>query len=409
MPKITKVNAREILDSRGNPTIEVEVWAGRYCGKSHVPSGSSVGLNEALELRDNDERRYHGKGVLKAINSVINEISVPVVGQDVLDQTKIDRLMIELDGTKNKSRLGGNAILGVSLATAKAAALSLNKRLYEYLAQENTFVIPTPMINIINGGLHANNNLAVQEFMIVPLQDSSFREMIRKSCEVFYTLKRILNKNKYSINVGDEGGFAPNFDANEVALDYIMEAIDSMGYIDDFKISLDIASSTFYEANGERYCINNEDFNYKELTGFYLNLCRKYPIISIEDGMAEQDIKGWQYLTKNLGKKIQLVGDDVFVTNPEILKCGINNNIANAILIKPNQIGTITEMLETMSIAKAHNYNSVISHRSGETEDTTIAHIAVATCCGQIKTGSLSRSERVAKYNELLRIEENIL
>lgn len=404
MAQISKIHAREILDSRGNPTIEVEVFIGNSCGRVQIPSGASVGIHEAVELRDMDKTRYHGKGVLKAVHAVNQEIQNAIIGLDAREQAQIDNTMIELDGTHNKSHLGANAILGVSLAVAKAASQYLNLPLYKYLATTNKFTMPVPMINIINGGMHANNNLDIQEFMIIPPKTSNFREMIRKSAEVFYTLKDILTKNNHSINTGDEGGFAPNFNNNEIALDYLVKAIQVSGHT-DFRISLDVAASTLYQKD-KTYQINNNKVTYKELTEYYSNLCDKYPIISIEDGMDEQDIEGWKYLTETLGRKIQLVGDDIFVTNPNILEKGIKNKIANAILIKPNQIGTLTETLNTMHIAQKNKYKSVMSHRSGETEDTTIAHIAVATNCGQIKTGSLSRSERVAKYNELIRIEE---
>ena len=405
MAKISKIYAREILDSRGNPTIEVEVWAQSYHGMVQIPSGASLGLREAVELRDNDRNRFFGKGVFKAISSVHNEIKKIILGMEVTDQEKIDRSLIDLDGTQNKSRLGSNAILGVSLAVAKAAAHSLNIPLYKYLSQNKKLIMPTPMINIINGGAHANNNLDIQEFMIIPKKTKCFIDMIRMSAEVFHTLKDLLSKDGYSTSVGDEGGFAPSFDNNKVALDYIMMAIQKAEYLGDFDIALDAASSTFYHSG--KYLLDAKEMDYRELTEYYCDLLSEYPITSIEDGMDEKDVDGWKYLTKKLGSIIQLVGDDVFVTNPDILKKGIENNIANAILIKPNQIGTLTETLRTMQIAEENNYNSIISHRSGETEDTTIAHIAVATSCGQIKTGSLSRSERIAKYNELIRIEEN--
>ena len=405
MSKISNVKAREILDSRGNPTIEVEIWVDNICGRAQVPSGASVGLYEAVELRDLDYNRYHGKGVLKAVQSVNQDIKKELLGLAADQQQKIDHMLIELDGTKNKSRLGANAILGTSLAVAKAATLYLNIPLYKYLATTNDLVMPVPMINIINGGMHANNNLDIQEFMIMPPPHLTFQERLRTSTEIFQTLRRILHQDGYSIAVGDEGGFAPNFTNNKIALNYIIRAIKESGH-DNFKIALDIAASTFYQESDNKYKINHDLLNYQELTDYYGELCNKYPIVSIEDGMAEQDIAGWQHMTKKLGNKLQLVGDDVFVTNPNILQEGINNNIANAILIKPNQIGTLTETLQTMQIAKENNYKSIVSHRSGETEDTTIAHIAVATSCGQIKTGSLCRSERIAKYNELLRIAE---
>ncbi len=406
MSKISNICAREILDSRGYPTIEVEASVGNSCVVVQVPSGASVGLYEAVELRDLDNNRYNGKGVLQATKNVNEEIKSELLGIDVTQQEKIDQTLIELDGTDNKSRLGANAILGVSLAVAKAASASLNLPLYKYLSTEEHFIMPNPMINIINGGMHANNNLDIQEFMIVPPADLEFKERIRKSAEVFHTLRSILNKDGYSVAVGDEGGFAPNLTNNNTALDYIMRAIETAGH-DGFKIALDIAASTFYQEDQKKYTINNKVLNSHELTAYYQDLYEQYPIFSIEDGMAEQDHDGWQYMTKTFGETLQLVGDDVFVTNPKILQSGIDNNIANAILIKPNQIGTLTETLQTINIATTNKYNAIVSHRSGETEDTTIAHIAVATNCGQIKTGSLSRSERIAKYNELLRIAED--
>ncbi|MBQ4874636.1 MAG: phosphopyruvate hydratase [Rickettsiaceae bacterium H1] len=408
MPKISKVWAREILDSRGNPTIEVEVRAQKYFGKAQVPSGASVGLHEAMELRDNDKKRFLGKGVIKAIDSVNSKISNLIIGMEVAEQEKIDRAMIDLDGTENKSGLGANAILGVSLAVAKAAAASQEMPIYKYLSEDEKFLMPIPMINIINGGVHANNELDVQEFMIIPRREKSFREMIRKSTEVFHTLKNLLSEEDYSTAVGDEGGFAPSFNSTEQTLCYLVKAMELAGYDGNFSIALDAAASTFYRSDSATYKIDGKNLNYESLTDYYLNLCNKYPVISIEDGMDELDVNGWKYLTKQLGKKIQLVGDDVFVTNPGILTDGIKNNIANAVLIKPNQIGTLTETLETMEIAKKNDYKSIVSHRSGDTEDTIIAHIAVATSCGQIKTGSLCRYERVIKYNELMRIEEEL-
>lgn len=409
MPIISRIHAREILDSRGSPTIEVEVYAGNQCERAQIPSGASVGTHEAIELRDHDPTRFFGKGVLKAIDNVNIIINRAIIGLDVTEQAKIDNIMIQLDGTKNKSNLGANAMLGTSVAAAKTAARHLNLPLYKYLSQDNKFLMPKPMINVINGGMHTNNNLFIQEFMIIPNKIESFKEMIRASAEVFNKLKEILSNKHYSINVGDEGGFAPNFHDTEMALQYIMEAIDKAGYIDNYTIALDVAASTIYQKYNSKYRIDNQYFNYKELAEYYTSLCNKYPITSIEDGMAEEDFEGWAYLTRALGNKLQLVGDDIFVTNPDILTTGIKNNIANAILIKPNQIGTLTETFQTMGIAKRNNYRSIISHRSGDTEDVSIAHIAVATSCGQIKSGSLARSERVAKYNELMRIEEDLL
>ncbi len=408
MPKLSNVHAREILDSRGNPTIEVEVWAdNKYFGRAQVPSGASVGLYEAVELRDNNKQRFLGKGVSQAVENVNNYIKGAIIGIDVTEQTKIDQTMIELDNTRNKSKLGANAILGTSIAVAKASANALAIPLYQYLSKSQKFTLPAPMINIINGGAHTNNNLDIQEFMILPHKSRDFKEMIRAASEVFSHLKKNLARDNYSTNVGDEGGFGPDFDTNEVALDYITQAIDDAGYNEnDFSIALDIAASTFYDSNTLKYNIGKKELDYQELTGYYSQLCSKYYIASIEDGMDENDTVGWQHLTKKLGSKVQLVGDDVFVTNPEILTKGINNKIANAILIKPNQIGTLTETFKTIDIAKNNNYNTIISHRSGETEDTTIAHLSVASNSKNIKTGSVCRSERTAKYNELIRIEE---
>ncbi|NEV49302.1 phosphopyruvate hydratase [Wolbachia pipientis] len=403
---INNVFAREILDSRGYPTVEVEIeLCDGVIGRASVPSGASTGKLEALELRDQDEKRYCGKGVLKAVQAVNGVITDKIIGMNVADQNAIDKALIELDGTKNKSKLGANATLGVSLAVAKAAANSFKIPLYRYLGGEQMSVMPVPLINIINGGVHADNKLDFQEFMILPVGAETFSEAIRISAEVFHNLHSILKKKGYSTNVGDEGGFAPNIESTEEALDLIIYAIESAGYSaqSDFALGLDVASSTFYEDG--IYKFENKELTSKELTEYYCNLVEGYPIISIEDAMSEDDYEGWKLLTAKLGSKIQLVGDDLFVTNCELIGKGIEEKMANAVLIKPNQIGTLTETFAAIEMAKSNNYKAVISHRSGETEDTTISHIAVASNCGQIKTGSLSRSDRLAKYNELMRME----
>lgn len=405
--KISNIIGREILDSRGNPTVEVDViLENGIVGRASVPSGASTGSKEALELRDGDSR-YLGKGVLKAVNNVNTIIRPTLVGMDVLHQSIIDNTMIELDGTFNKSKLGANAILGVSLAVLKAAALSSGKPLYAYIGEGKS--LPYPMMNIMNGGAHADNSLDFQEFMIIP-NHKEFKERLRIGAEVFHNLKSVLKEKGYTTTVGDEGGFAPNLKGTTEALDLIVTSITKAGYKPgvDVNIGLDVAASEFYENNVYNLAKSKVVYTTNELITFYEQLISKYPIISIEDGLAENDIEGWKELTKRLGSKIQLVGDDLFVTNKEIFQEGINNKIANAILLKANQIGTVTEMLETIDMAKKNNYKTVISHRSGETEDTFIAHFAVALDLGQIKTGSLSRTDRVAKYNELLRIEEQI-
>jgi enolase len=412
MNKITSVYAREVLDSRGNPTVEVEVKSesGAF-GRAIVPSGASTGVHEAVELRDKDEKRYLGLGVLQAVQNVNDEISKVVIGQEVTDQRKIDQLMIELDGTENKGRLGANAILGVSLAVARCAANGLGLPLYKYIGGANAHVLPTPMMNIINGGAHADNNVDFQEFMILPVSASTFKEAIRMGAEIFHALKKVLKAKGLNTAVGDEGGFAPNLASNEEAIQTILEAIESAGYIpnQDVKIGMDVASSEFYKDGvytlpGE----NNKSFTSQELVDFYVELCDKYPIITIEDGLDQDDWEGWAYLTQQLGSRVQLVGDDFFVTNTKRLQQGIDKGVANSILIKVNQIGTLTETLEAIEMAQKANYTAVISHRSGETEDTTIADIAVATNAGQIKTGSASRTDRIAKYNQLLRIEDEL-
>lgn len=407
MAVIEDIWAREILDSRGNPTVEVEVLLDDGTeARAAVPSGASTGTYEALELRDKD-RRYHGKGVLQAVRNV-NEIIAPeIVGLDPLWQEDIDAILLELDGTPNKSRLGANAILGVSLAVCKAAAASLGLPLFKYLAGAKSGRMPIPLMNVINGGAHADSGLTIQEFMIVPVGAETFAEALRYGAEVFHTLRKLLKSEGHSVAVGDEGGFAPRLPSDEEALKFLVRAIEESGYEPgkDVALALDCAATSFFDESRGVYRFDGEK-TAQELVELYEEWVNRYPIISIEDGLAEEDWDGWSLLTARLGKKIQLVGDDIFVTNPERLRRGIQNNVANAILVKLNQIGTVTETLETMDIAKSAGYNAIISHRSGETEDVSIAHFAVGTGCGQIKTGSLSRSERVAKYNELLRIED---
>lgn len=412
MDKITKVVAREILDSRGNPTVEVDVTAesGAF-GRASVPSGASTGIYEAVELRDGDSNRYLGLGTSKAVANVNEKIADEVIGMDVFDQRAIDYKMIELDGTDNKGNFGANAILGVSLAVAKCAANSAGLPLYKYLGGANAHTLPTPMMNIINGGAHADNNVDFQEFMILPVSAPTFKEAIRMGAEVFHSLKKVLKGKGLNTAVGDEGGFAPNLASNEEAIQTILEAIEKAGYKpgEDVKIGMDVASSEFYKDGA--YTLpgeNNKTFTSKELVDFYVELCDKYPIITIEDGLDQDDWDGWDYLTEKLGKKVQLVGDDFFVTNTKRLSKGIERGVANSILIKVNQIGTLTETLEAIEMAQKANYTAVVSHRSGETEDTTIADIAVATNAGQIKTGSASRTDRIAKYNQLIRIEEEL-
>ncbi|OQC00095.1 MAG: Enolase [Firmicutes bacterium ADurb.Bin099] len=416
--EIEGVWAREILDSRGNPTVEVEVFVeGGYIGRAAVPSGASTGAFEAVELRDGDKKVYLGKGVEKAVDNV-NEIIAPELeGLNVLDQVYIDRLMMELDGTENKGKLGANAILGVSLAVAKAASEALGLSLYEYIGGVNSKVLPVPMMNIINGGKHADNSVSCQEFMIMPVGASSFKEALRWCAEVFHTLKKVLKDKGYSTAVGDEGGFAPNLKTDEEALQVIVEAIKKAGYkpYDQIRIALDPAATEMYEeakAKGKEGCYyfwkTDRMFTVDQLIDYWAEMCEKYPIISIEDGLAEEDWEGWKKLTDRLGDKVQLVGDDLFVTNTKRLARGIKGGVANSILIKVNQIGTLTETLEAIEMANRAGYTAVVSHRSGETEDTTIADIAVATNAGQIKTGAPSRTDRVAKYNQLLRIEEEL-
>lgn len=412
MAKIKEVKAREILDSRGNPTVEVDVLlSDGSLGRAAVPSGASTGTAEAVELRDGDKSRYMGKGVLKAVNNVNAVIAKKVKGMDPSDQKEIDSLMIKLDGTKNKGNLGANAILGVSLAAAKAAAVSRGVSLFKYLGGSKAKLLPVPMMNILNGGKHADNNVDLQEFMIMPAGFTSFSESLRAGVETFHSLKKVLSAKGYNTAVGDEGGFAPNLKSNEEAVEVILEAIDKAGYKagKQIYIALDPAASEFF--SGGKYVFSKSDGSSKtsdQMVAFYESWVKKYPIISLEDGMAEGDWDGWKTLTDRLGKRIQLVGDDIFVTNTEYLKKGIDMGVANSILIKVNQIGTLTETLEAIDMAKKAGYTAVVSHRSGETEDATIADIVVATNAGQIKTGSLCRTDRVAKYNQLLRIEEEL-
>jgi enolase len=412
MSQITDVYAREILDSRGNPTLEVEVYLDSGAmGRAAVPSGASTGEREALELRDCDKSRYLGKGVLKAVSNVNDQIAEQIIGMEASDQIGIDRKMLELDGTEYKSKLGANAILGVSLAVAKAAADEAGLPLYHYIGGANAKELPLPMMNILNGGAHADNNVDIQEFMIMPAGAKCFREALRMGAEIFHALKGVLKGKGYNTAVGDEGGFAPNLKSNEEALQVIMEAIENAGYKpgDDVLLAIDVAASELFRDG--MYRLENEAEPSKsadQLIDFYENLVDNYPIISIEDGMAENDWEGWKKMTDRLGKRIQIVGDDIFVTNPAILKEGITKGIANSILIKLNQIGTLTETLDTIEMAKRAGYTTVISHRSGETEDTTLADLAVAVNAGQIKTGSLCRTDRVCKYNQLLRIEDEL-
>lgn len=405
--EIEKVSGREIFNSRGYPTVEVEIkLCGGATGRASVPSGASTGKLEALELIDKNEKRYCGKGVLKAVKSVNEVISNKLVGMNATNQVLIDEVLIEIDGTENKSNLGANAILGVSIAVAKAAANSFNIPLYRYLSGTQAKVMPIPLVNIINGGMHADNKLDFQEFMILPIKAETFSEAIRMSAEVFHNLRNILKKKGYSVNVGDEGGFAPDLEKTEEAIELILQAIESAGYSDNFTLGLDAASSIFYE--NKIYKLENKNLTSQELIEYYCNLVAKYPITSIEDAMGEDDYDGWKLITAKLASKVQLVGDDLFVTNCKLISEGIKQKMANAVLIKPNQIGTLTETFNAIEMTKSNGYKAIISHRSGETEDTTIAHIAVASNCGQIKTGSLSRSDRLAKYNELIRIEGSL-
>jgi enolase len=409
---IARIRAREILDSRGNPTIEVDVeLSGGALGRAAVPSGASTGEHEAWELRDGDKARYNGKGVRKAVANVNTQIANELIGMDALDQVGVDRAMIALDGTPNKGKLGANAILGVSLATAHAAANVLGQPLFKYLGGPNAKVLPVPMMNVMNGGAHSDAPIDLQEFMIVPKGASSFREALRMGAETFHALKSVLKAGKYSTAVGDEGGFAPALKNNEHPLEVIIAAIQQAGYKPgkDIFIALDPASSEFYDAASKKYVFKKSDgskHTAAQMIEFYAALCKKYPIISIEDGHAESDWDGWRLMTQKMGDQLQLVGDDIFVTNTKFLKEGIETGVANSILVKVNQIGSLTETLDCIEMAKEAGYTAVISHRSGETEDNTIADIAVATNAGQIKTGSLCRTDRVCKYNQLLRIEE---
>ncbi|HPW36866.1 MAG TPA: phosphopyruvate hydratase [Syntrophorhabdus sp.] len=410
MSSIYDIFAREVLDSRGNPTVEVEVTLeSGSMGRALVPSGASTGEREALELRDGDKKRYKGKGVLKAVENVNETIAPKLEGLDALEQASIDNLMIELDGTENKSNLGANAILGVSMAVARAAADFVGLPLYQYIGGIRARELPVPMMNVINGGAHAQNSLDCQEFMIVPVGTDCFRESIRMGVEVFHTLKDVLKDKGYSTGVGDEGGFAPQIKNTKEALDTLMKAIEKAGFKpgEDILLALDVAASELYQAGG-KYKIDGNTWTSDKLVDFYDKIINDYPIISIEDGFAQNDWKGWKKFTDKCSSRIQIVGDDVFVTNPNIFREGISKGVANAILIKLNQIGTVTETLTTIEIAKRAGYTCVISHRSGETEDTFIADLAVATNVGQIKTGSASRSERIAKYNQLMRIEEEL-
>ena len=414
---IENVKALEILDSRGNPTIQVQVEVeGGFIGIASVPSGASTGSFEAVELRDGDKERYNGKGVQKAVENVNKKISKEIIGMNVYEQRNIDETMIKLDDTPNKSNLGANAILGVSLAVAKAASESLSMELYEYIGGKQAKDLPIPMMNILNGGKHSDNNISIQEFMIMPIGEITFAERLRRGAEIYHTLKSVLKKKGFSVGVGDEGGFAPNLENEEQALDVIMEAIKKAGYEPkkDIVLALDIASTEMYDEakkigkSGYYFWKTKQMKTKEEMVNYLAKLCAKYPIASIEDGLAEEDWDTWKIITENLGDKIQLVGDDLFVTNMKRLSKGIEKNVANAILIKPNQIGTLTETLDTIGLAKKYGYKTIISHRSGETEDTTIVDIAVGINAGQIKTGAPCRIDRVAKYNRLLKIEETL-
>jgi enolase len=414
MSLIESIHARQILDSRGNPTVEVDVFteSGAF-GRAAVPSGASTGSHEAVELRDGDKKKYMGKGVLKAVENVNTKIAAEVVGFPVMDQTLIDKIMIELDGTPNKSKLGANAILGVSLAVAKAAAMEAGQSLYRYIGGVNANTLPVPMMNILNGGSHADNSIDFQEFMVMPVGAKTFSEALRMGAEIFHTLKKVLHDQGLSTNVGDEGGFAPNIKSNEEAIEIVLKAIEKAGFKpgSDVMIALDPAASEFYDSKTKLYTFkksSGKKLKPLEMAEYWTNWTKKYPIISIEDGLAEDDWAGWKALTDNVGKKVQLVGDDLFVTNVKRLQEGIDKGVGNAILIKVNQIGTLTETIDAVNLAKRNSYKSIMSHRSGETEDNTIADLAVALNCGQIKTGSASRSDRMAKYNQLIRIEEEL-
>jgi len=407
--KITSVRSREVIDSRGNPTVEVDVVANGSLGRAIVPSGASTGEREAIELRDGDKGRYLGKGVLTAVKNVNETLGPRLIGMDATGQKFIDEVMIEMDGTPTKSKLGANAILGVSMAVARAASVAQKKPLYDYLSFGKGVTLPVPFMNVVNGGAHADNTVDFQEFMIVPRKFPSFKEALRAGVETFHTLKSILKKKGYSTNVGDEGGFAPNLKSIDEVLDTLMEAIEKAGYSGKIQLALDVAASELW--NDGKYVFKKSDKSVKtsdEMTTLYEKMCGKYPIVSIEDGLGENDWDGWKKLTQRLGKKTQLVGDDLFVTNTEILRKGIKEGLANAILIKVNQIGTLTETISAVQMAQEAKYGSMMSHRSGETEDSTIADLAVALNTGMIKTGSASRTDRIAKYNQLLRIEEEL-
>ncbi|NOS55597.1 MAG: phosphopyruvate hydratase [Cyclobacteriaceae bacterium] len=414
MSLIESIHARQILDSRGNPTVEVDVFteSGAF-GRAAVPSGASTGSHEAVELRDGDAKKYMGKGVLKAVNNVNTKIAAEVVGFPVMDQSLIDKIMIELDGTPNKGKLGANAILGVSLAVAKAAAMEAGQSLYRYIGGVNANTLPVPMMNILNGGSHADNSIDFQEFMVMPVGAKTFSEALRMGAEIFHTLKKVLHDQGLSTNVGDEGGFAPNIKSNEAAIEIVLKAIEKAGFKpgSDVMIALDPAASEFYDSKTKTYTFkksSGKKLKPLEMAEYWTNWTKKYPIISIEDGLAEDDWAGWKALTENVGKNVQLVGDDLFVTNVKRLQQGIDKGVGNAILIKVNQIGSLTETIDAVNLAKRNSYKSIMSHRSGETEDNTIADLAVALNCGQIKTGSASRSDRMAKYNQLIRIEEEL-
>ena len=414
MSLIESIHARQILDSRGNPTVEVDVFTetGAF-GRAAVPSGASTGTHEAVELRDDDKKRFLGKGVLKAVNNVNTKIAEEIVGFSVFDQNMIDKIMIELDGTPNKGGLGANAILGTSMAIAKAAAMEAGMPLYRYIGGVNANTLPVPMMNILNGGSHADNSIDFQEFMVMPVNADTFSESLRMGTEVFHQLKKVLHDKGLSTNVGDEGGFAPNITSNEEAIEVVLKAIEKAGFKpgEDIFIAMDAASSEFYDAASKTYTFkksSGKKISSAEMVEYWASWAKKYPIISIEDGMAEDDWDGWKGLTDAIGKKVQLVGDDLFVTNVTRLQDGINKGVANSILVKVNQIGSLTETINAVNLAKRNSYKSVMSHRSGETEDSTIADLAVALNTGQIKTGSASRSDRMAKYNQLIRIEEEL-
>ena len=412
MTYIAHVHARQILDSRGNPTVEVDVLTeNESFGRAAVPSGASTGIHEAMELRDNNKKMYGGKGVLDAVKNVNELISQKLIGWDVADQTGIDEMMIELDGTENKSQLGANAMLAVSLAVAKAAALEANLPLYRYIGGTNAKTLPIPMMNILNGGAHADNKIDFQEFMVMPIGANSFSEGLQWGVEIFHALKTVLKKKGYSTNVGDEGGFAPNIQSNEEAIETVLTAIEAAGYKTGSQVAIAMvaANSELWKEKEKKYIFHKSDgkqMTSQQLVDYWESWVNQYPIISIEDGMAEDDWEGWKMLTERVGKRVQLVGDDLFVTNVNRLKKGIDENIANALLVKVNQIGTLSETINAVTMAQHNGYNTIMSHRSGETEDTTIADLAVALNCGQIKTGSASRTDRIAKYNQLIRIEE---